>query len=135
MTIQSVAEVATALGVAVGASQLVIARRQQTAAFEQQFVARYREIVGRLPLWAVLGAAGRHAFADDEIARRAFYDYFELCDEEVFYHRSKRVSERTWADWKMGIEANMRKPAFRASWADLSAAAPEQFELLRGMLS
>jgi len=39
-------EVTTALGVAVGASQSSSRGGEQTAAFEQQFVARYREIVG-----------------------------------------------------------------------------------------
>jgi len=134
-TIQSIAEIATALGVAVGASQLSISRRQQTAVFEQQFTARYREIDSRLPLWALIGVARHHAYStQDDVVRRAFYDYFELCDEEVFYHLTKRVSRRTWLDWTEGITANLRKPAFAAAWADISAAAPDQFELFREAL-
>ncbi len=131
-TVQSVAQIATALGVAIGASQLVIARRQQTAVFEQEFTHRYRDIDRRLPLWAVIGTAEDDQYShSSDRTRRAFYDYFELCDEEVFYKDRRRVSKKTWSDWEEGIKANMRKPAFQAAWADISAAAPKQFDLFR----
>jgi len=59
-------------------------------------------------------------------ARRAFYDYFELCEQEAYYRGDGQVSDRTWDEWRAGIESNRRKRSFRAAWAELSSEAPEQ---------
>jgi signal transduction protein with GAF and PtsI domain len=135
--IQSVAGIATATGVGIGAAQIWIGRRQERksalqerAAFEQQFVERYRQVVARIPLKFLLDSAVYDA--DDEKARRAFYDYFELCEDELFQNsQSETISPGAWAEWESGIRANFRRPAFRGAWDDLSAAASEQLDELR----
>lgn len=130
--IDAAAGVATAAGVAFAAAQLWQADRQSTAAFEQTFVERYIDVTSRIPLELLLGSV---AYSPADLkSRRAFYDYFELCEEEAFYAKAGRINSRTWDDWREAIRANLSKQGFAEAWADISAAAPGQFQLLRDEL-
>jgi hypothetical protein len=131
--LSALASVATAIGVGLLFGQVQESRRQRQADFERGFDDRYHDVVGRLPLPLLLDELAYDPSHD--CARRAFYDYFELCQEELFYVQSGRISKPTWADWEEGISANLRKAAFRGAWLDLSTAAPDQFDLFRLWIS
>jgi hypothetical protein len=127
--IGAVAGLATAGGVGVAAWQLREQRQQRRADFELRFSDRYEGIVSKIPLQVLLGISPYSA--QDEIPRRAFYDYFELCELETYYREAGQITDETWKDWKSGIESNRRLKSFRDAWSDLSVAAPRQFELFR----
>lgn len=114
--VADVAGIATGLGVLAVWWQLVLARRQLRSNFEQGFTDRYEKVIGRAPLALILGDS---TAATDDGVRRAFYDYFKLCEEELYYRAEGRVSRRTWSDWYEGIALHLRRPAFRAAWEDL----------------
>jgi hypothetical protein len=130
-----VAESATALGVLALGAQLVLLRRQTRAEFERRFVERYESIIANIPLKMLIGDRCDGAMTDLE--RRAFYDYFRLCEEEIYFLQQRKVSYQTWADWWVGIRSNLDKAAFRSAWAVLINELPEsedgamEFELLR----
>jgi hypothetical protein len=136
------AELATALAVFLVAYQLLLTRKQLRASFERTFVDRYEAIIQRIPLSLLLG---EHETGDAPSTRRAFYDYFELCEEELYYRATHRVSKATWNDWWEGIALHLQRSAFRRAWEDLSAKAAipaegtamrriEQFSYLRPAL-
>lgn len=129
-SINAIAGICTAVGVGIAAFQIRRGRQQQTTAFEQQLTARYQTIQARIPLRLLIDG-GSYGSEDDAI-RRAMYDYFELCEEQAYYHARGRVSDDTWTEeWLPGIEANVARAAFRQAWLELSAASPEQFDLIR----
>ena len=136
--VQDIASFATAAGAAFVGLQVQGARRQLRDQFEQKFVDRYNRIIARVPLTVILGEEEN---VTDAKAQRAFYDYYELCEEEVYYRKLGRVSKATWRDWWYGISHNFQHQAFYAAWQNLSnESAPEvpgpsnpfrQFEHLR----
>lgn len=123
------AELATAAGVMVLAAQLQLARVAQRAVFEQSFNDRYDRIAARIPLGELLGGPAEGT----ETAERVYFDYFSLCEEEVYYRLRRKVSRATWVDWQAGLASNLRRPAFRAAWVDLRARTG-QFENLAAVL-
>jgi len=138
--ISSVANVAAAVGVVVVIWQLRLTRQQLRAGFERTFVDKYERIIGHVPLGMILGED--IDVEQDAEALRAFFDYFELCEEELYYRAVGKVSTRTWREWWEGIALHFRRPAFRQAWEALkdrvvvsSAASAtvrvEQFTLLR----
>lgn len=131
--ISATAGVATALGVAFAAFQLRETRQQRQSEFELRFSDRYDEVVARVPLEMLLGEQDYDPSHRD--ARRAFYDYFELCEQECYYRQQRRIGDKTWNDWRVGIRSNHAKASFRSAWHDLAAAAPNQFETFRQVFS
>jgi hypothetical protein len=142
--VTTVANVATAAGIFAVGWQLVLNRRQMMAEFERTFGERYERIIRDVPLPMLIGQVEDPT--NDATALRAFFDYFELCEEELYYRRQGKVSRSTWKDWWEGIALNFRRPAFRTAWAHLKDAAvtPQgptneiplrQFELLRVALA
>jgi hypothetical protein len=115
--IGTAANVATALGIIGVGSQLWLNRRQMVSAFERTFVDRYERIIRDVPLALLFGEAF-DPFSDDKVLR-AFFDYFELCEEELYFRRIGKVSRSTWCDWWEGIALNVRRPAFRTAWDHL----------------
>jgi hypothetical protein len=119
----------TALGVAFAGVQLILNRRQARSQFEDDLTSVYRELVALLPV---------DAFFDETIASNivsehlsVFYRYFDLCNEQVFLHAKGRVSEETWHEWRSGIIANMRRPAFEAAWSEIEPHISGDFQELR----
>jgi hypothetical protein len=120
---------ATAIGVAVAASQLFATRRQALTTFEDSLNAQYRALVERIPVASLLGDPLRRI----ELRRLLphFYHYFDLCNEQAFLYKNARVSKKTWVSWKDGIETNMRRPAFAAAWTEIARRSPTDFDHLR----
>lgn len=132
-TIQTAAAVATAVGVLLAGWQLWLTKRQATIQFEDQMSAQYRDIVGRLPIGALLG----EPLTSDEqaAALKDFYHYFDLSNEQAYLHERRRITKKTWAEWREGIEQNLNRPAFAAAWAEITRRAPESFNELRRVAS
>lgn len=110
--ITSIANVAAAVGVVVVIFQLALARRQMRAGFERSFVDKYERIIQRVPLAVLLG--------DDvdidrnEQVQRAFFDYFELCEEELYFRRVGKVSVRRGrSGGKAFPSTSADRPSFR----------------------
>src|SRR4051812_40117243 len=107
--IADVSGVAAGGGLVFVAWQVYLARRQLTSSFEASFVDRYERIVANVPLEWLLGEA---LTPPSDQVERAMYDYFELCEEELYYRKSGRVSRSTWRDWWEGMRLHLRRPAF-----------------------
>jgi hypothetical protein len=112
--LNDITSVATTAGVLVGVYQLVQARRSLREAFERTFVERYQSVVARIELDVLLG--NRLPDLDDSDLRRAFFEYFELCEEELYYRSFRRVTRSTWRAWWYGMDLHFRNPAFAAAF-------------------
>jgi len=42
--------------------------------------------------------------------------YFDLCSEEYFLHKKGSIDNKTWKEWKSGIEYAFSKTAFAHAW-------------------
>ena len=138
--ISTAANLATAAGIIGVGWQLQQNWRQLVLGFERTFVDRYERIIRDVPLSLLLGDSLDPS--RDREALRAFYDYFELCEEEMYYRQVGKISTSTWSDWWEGIALHLRRQAFRTAWEYLRErvnVAPArggqvrvtQFELLR----
>ena len=127
----TLANIATAAAVVVGAWQLVLAHRLSVTNFEDTFAKEYRELAAKLPTKALLG----EALSDDEHAKHfdEMYHYFDLCNEQAFLQKAGRISEKTWTFWRDGIASNMRRPAFARAWQEFSTRANGDFSELRAL--
>ncbi len=130
--IQSIAAVATAVGVVIGVAELFRGRRQAQSAFEDSINDEYRRIARELPLSALLGKP----LNDEEIERhlQAFYNYFDLSNEQVFLAKRRRLRRDTWNNWHDGIVQHMARPAFRQAWNRLVPFLDGSFESLKSLL-
>lgn len=125
----AISNVATAIGVGVAAWQLLASKRQAVTSFEDSLTSQYRALIEQIPLQALLGEA-----ISEEDVRSAlphFYRYFDLCNEQAFLFRHRRVSRKTWENWQDGIRSNLGRPAFKRAWAEIAARAPSDFDHLR----
>ena len=127
--LSALSNIATAIGVGVAAYQLRITRKQGITAFEDSLTGQYRQIVSTLPLKALLG----ESLSDKEHHEHLqyFYRYIDLCNEQVFLHKSRRVSDKTWKFWEEGIHTNLCRPAFAKAWQEIASRARDDFDELR----
>lgn len=127
--LSALSSIATAIGVAVAAYQLLIARRQATTTFEDVLSNQYRQAIAQIPVEALFGEPLKK---DAQIGLLPhFYRYFDLCNEQAFLFSLGRVSRKTWKNWEEGIRGNMARPAFKAAWNEVSFRAIGDFDALR----
>src|SRR5262245_47172069 len=110
---QTLASIATAIGVVLAAVQLRQAKQQQQAQFEDSLNEQYRRICAQLPLVALLNKTLDEGELQKELVLRAFYEYFDLSNEQAFLASRKRLRPETWQNWREGIEQHLARPAFR----------------------
>ena len=127
--LSALSNVATAFGVGVAAYQLLITRKQRVTTFEDSLSAQYRQVASALPVNALLGESLTNEEHDAHL--KHFYRYFDLCNEQVFLHKSGRISKSTWDFWKDGILTNLRRPAFATAWQEIASKANDDFSELR----
>ena len=127
--LSALASIATAIGVAVAAYQLFVARRQALTSFEDSMAGQYRVVIELLPLEALFGEPVAPAKVQELLPH--FYRYFDLCNEQAFLYMHGRISNKTWCNWEDGIKTNMSRPAFAAAWSEVAARAKDDFEDLR----
>lgn len=131
---QFVAAVSTAASVAFAAFQLSDHKKQQRATFEDRLNEEYRRIVAELPLAALLNGRRSSDEALDDKALQVFYQYFDLCNEQLFLRSQGRISKCTWKNWRDGILQNMARPQFCAAWSIIARDCPGFFEKLRELV-
>lgn len=129
--LSTLSSITTALGVGVAAYQLRVTRKQNVTAFEDSLTVQYRQVASTLPLRALLGESltdGEHKYY-----LPFFYRYFDLCNEQVFLHKTGRITESTWEFWKDGILTNLRRPAFARAWVEIANRAKDDFDELKSL--
>src|SRR4051812_45682401 len=92
---QTVASIATAIGVFVAGWQLWLTTKQSVLQFEDHMSAQYREIARRLPIESLLGEPLNRERQAAFLAE--FYHYFDLSNEQAFLHERRRIRRSTWA--------------------------------------
>ena len=81
-----------------------------------------------------LASALLSSLAEEEKARVAdFYEYLDLCNEQVFLRLQGRVRRRTWEEWSRGIKGNLEREPMSSAWESVRSGLPEFEEL--GLLS
>ena len=65
---------------------------------------------------------------------RAFYEYFDLSNEQAFIARQGRLRPETWANWREGIEQHMSRPGFKQAWAKLLPDLDGSFDDFKALL-
>ena len=65
--------------------------------------------------------------------RELIYNYLDLCNEQVFLRKKKKIRKDTWNDWCAGIQENLNKPAFHEVWAEIKHEAPGTFGFLEAL--
>ncbi len=127
--IQAVSSIATAIGVAVAASQLLLTKRQAQSQFEDSFAEQYRQILRDIPLGALLGKELEDADLRPHL--RTFYEYFDLSNEQAFLSAQGRLRKATWRNWREGIEQHFARPAFQQAWRILAPDLDGSFDELK----
>ena len=127
--IEQVGSIATALGVLVATWQLRRSAIQARTDFEDRVVEEYRRIAQQIHVEALLGGT----LPSDEQARcmPGFYQYIDLCNEQVFLRITGRISKQTWFNWKDGIRSHLERPAFALAWTEIKERAGRNFSELR----
>jgi len=128
MNWDSIASIATAIGVGIAAWQIWEARKLTSAAFEDSFDQQYRELSYNIPVNALLGKPLDTGKEDQ--AREAVYNYLDLCNEQIYQRSKKRISEERWHEWASGIEANLSRPFFLAVWLEVKESSAGSFSFL-----
>src|SRR5687768_7291229 len=121
-----IASIATPIGVLLAFWQLVLAKRQAVAAFEDSLSAQYRALLAQIPVKALLGQSLFESEAADSLG--TFYRYFDLSNEQAFLRSRRRIGEGTWTDWREGIQQNMKLPAFASAWVTIRSAKTGAFD-------
>ena len=135
LSINDIPSIATGLGVAFAAFQIRQAQQSLRDGFERTFVDRYERIIRQIDLDVILGS--REPNLSDPDVCRAFFDYFELCEEELYFRAYRKVSKATWNDWWYGIRGHLLNDHFKAAFDDLaersetSTTTPTRFRFLR----
>ena len=93
---------ATALGVVVAMVQLWRTATQSVTTFEDSISKEYREITRRIPYKALVGI--EMSDVEKEEALNEIYNYMDLCNEQIFLRKAKRVRKTTWNDWQEGMK-------------------------------
>lgn len=122
--IAAIGSIATAVAVIVGFHQLKQAERQAMVRFEDDLSREYRSILRDIPVEAL--------YVDGDVdldgeALRAFYRYFDLCNEQLFQGKEGRLRDATLEQWRDGIEGNLELPVFREAWHTTATRIPLTF--------
>lgn len=120
-----VASLATPIGLFATVYQLGQARRALRNSFERTFVDRYSRIASAIDVEVLLGT--EIIEVESSPMKRAFFDYFELCEEELYFRAHRKVGASVWRDWWYGISMNLRNPNFERAFEVLvlRSASPE----------
>ena len=130
--IQTSASVATMVAVVLTWLQLIEVRKQARTSFEDRLNEQYRRIMEDIPANIWLGSK-LEALGEEPRARcrDAIFRYIDLSNEEAFLYNKKRITKDTWIEWRKGITANLKLPAFAEVWAEVNELSPASFEELR----
>ncbi len=96
-------------------------RQQLRLNFFADYTKRYQEIILNLP--EQINETDCKIAELDEASRtktlRYMRAYFDLCSEEYFLHQHGNLDDKTWSEWKKGIEFAFSTASFKEAWATL----------------
>ena len=124
----TIASFATAIGVAIAAWQIWESRRLAQTKFEDSLDQQYRNLAMQIPVDALIGKPTPKEKKAE--VREIIYNYLDLCNEQVYLRKKKRIRKVRWKDWSEGIKENLEKPAFREVWEEVKKEAPSTFSFL-----
>jgi hypothetical protein len=131
--LSDLSDLATTIGIPIAAWQLVLSRQQAQTSFEDALAKEYRDLASKMPTKAFLGEEltdAEHAESKDE-----FYHYFDLSNGQIFLRQINRVRPKTWKFWCDGIRSNLKRPAFKTAWENISSQANGDFAELRLLIA
>ncbi|SNX60179.1 hypothetical protein SAMN06296273_1642 [Nitrosomonas ureae] len=120
---------AATFGVAVAMVQLWRTATQAVTTFEDSTSKEYREITRRIPYKALVGI--EMTDAEKNVALNEIYNYMDLCNEQIFLRKAKRVRKNTWNDWQEGMRLNFELPFFQVASNEILNRLPTTFNELR----
>lgn len=118
----------TAVGVVVAAWQIWESRKLSSASFEDSFDQQYRELSYKIPVDALLGKPLESK--KEAYTREAVYNYFDLCNEQIYQRSQNRISKERWQKWALGITSNLSKPFFDKVWSEVKEHNQGSFSFL-----
>ena len=128
MNWDTVASLATAIGVCIAAWQIWESRKLAQTSFEDGLDQQYRKLAMDIPVDILIGKSINDDKKDD--LREIIYNYLDLCNEQTYLRQKKRVSKHRWEEWNDGINDNLSKPAFKEVWNEIKDKAPTTFTAL-----
>lgn len=121
----------------------VSAARARVKTIEDAYIARYWQILDRFPADALIGEEGPQDDAEEAPAERAKREelrksvllYLRLCEDELELRKLGWVGGKTWKEWSLGIQAQLKQWPVAEEWAPIrdGQLAPHQFALLRNL--
>lgn len=124
----TLAAIATAIGVAIAAWQIIKNGKLAQSSFEDSLDQQYRLLSKDIPVDALIGKPTPDAKRIE--TRELIYNYLDLCNEQIYLRKKSRVSRDTWEDWCSGIKENLQKVAFKEVWEEVKTEAPSSFTFL-----
>lgn len=126
--LSSIVSLATALGVFIAAFELRQGQKTAQSQFEDSLDQQYRQLAKEIPVDALIGKT----VSDDkkEFTRELIYNYLDLCNEQIFLRKKKRVRKDTWLDWCAGVKSHLQKPEFQVVWQEIKTESPGTFTFL-----
>ena len=125
--VDKISLVVTAIGVIIAAWQLWESRKISQTSFEDGLDQQYRNLAMDIPVNALIGSPVKD---NKNKLREIIYNYLDLCNEQAYLWRKKRISKNRWKDWNEGIKDNLRKPAFKEVWDEIKQYASGTFTSL-----
>lgn len=105
------------------------------------YTERYSKVMAGLPFEARQPGSGYSVRSQPREERTrvliAFREYFNLCSEEMWLHRHRRIDRATWRVWLVGMREVARFPSFAEAWDELGteyACYPEFQNFIRELL-
>ena len=129
----TIAAIATAIGVAVAAWQIGQGRKVAQSSFEDSLDQQYRDLAHGIPVDALIGRQVSESQKSE--TRELIYNYLDLCNEQIFLRQKNRITVLTWRDWCSGMESHLSKPAFKAIWEEVKEQSPGSFSFLERLES
>jgi hypothetical protein len=127
-SVEDIASIATALGVAVAAWQIWESRSLAQTTFEDSLEQQYRNLAMQIPVDVLLGKT----IAEEKKSeiREIIYNYLDLCNEQIYLRVKKRVRKNRWKDWQDGIKQHLKNPSFIEVWEEIKKESPLSFTFL-----
>jgi hypothetical protein len=91
-------------------------RKQLMLQTFSDYTKRYQEIILHFP--EEINQTDFDLFSRDDKSSvmRYMRVYYDLCFEEYYLSKRKLIDERTWNDWREGMEFAFSKSAFQQAW-------------------
>lgn len=128
MNWSTIASIATSIGVGVAAWQIWESRKLAQTTFEDSFDQQYRSLAMTIPVDALIGRTVAHE--EKQEVREKIYNYLDLCNEQIYLRKKKRICHSRWVDWCAGMKENLEKIAFREVWEETKKESPQTFSFL-----